>query len=88
MLTTEHRKYIRRNYRDMSVYAMAKNLGVCKNTVRSFMLQAGLTPKKTKSEIRKETGYACNPPESCFNCPYEDCIAPYKGNNNGKRNYS
>lgn len=71
LLTAEQKEYIRRNYHNMTAYKMAKVIGKDPDSVKHFMKQEKLTPLKPH---RDTIGFTCAPPQSCFNCPFSDCI--------------
>lgn len=74
MLTENDRTFIRENHSRMTVYSMAKRLDTSENTIKYFMKKTGLTPFNIKAYKAAVSAYVCKPPESCFNCPFNDCI--------------
>ena len=70
MLTAEDKSFIRSNYRSMTINNMATAIAKGYSTVRNFMKSEGLTPVLKRDTI----GFTCTPPQSCFNCPFGDCI--------------
>lgn len=70
MLTAEDKSFIRSNYRNMTINNMATAIAKGYSTVRNFMKSEGLTPVLKRDTI----GFICTPPQSCFNCPFSDCI--------------
>lgn len=71
MLTAEHKEYIRKHCHTTTVYKMAKAMGKSYRIVERFMRLEGLAPLKP---CRDTIGFTCTPPDSCFNCPFDDCI--------------
>lgn len=78
MLDDSDRKFIRENYRNLSMRAIGLRLGVDGKTVKKAIIKAGLTPERVKHKSTKpknvKRDFKCTPPESCFNCPFKDCI--------------
>ena len=75
MLSADDRKFIYENYRNLSMRAIGLRLGVDGKTVKKAIIQAGLTPERVKHKNTKveKIHFKCQPPESCFNCPFTDC---------------
>ena len=74
MLTNEQKKYIRDNYRTMTAHAMSVALGKHHGTVERFLKRSGLTPLAANWRKHSEIKFKCEPPLSCFNCPFTDCV--------------
>lgn len=63
------REYIHANQFKKSVWAMAKELNVNYQRLRNYMIREGLGEYSSGKEFK------CVPPDSCFECPYEDCLS-------------
>lgn len=78
MLSADDRKFICENYRNLSMRAIGLRLGIDGKTVKKAIIQAGFTPERVKHKSAKlknaKRDFKCTPPESCFNCPFNDCI--------------
>ena len=65
--------------RKIGVVAAAEQLGISRYTLRRKLDAAGITNRRPDRSGRKKTKFTaakCNPPYSCFECPYPDCIRP------------
>ena len=73
MLSERDKDYIRAHYREMTVNALAKATHSGNGTVRRFMERENLQCL-TRKEMYIAPDFRCEPPESCFKCPFRDCI--------------
>lgn len=67
--------------RKIGIGAAAEQLGVSRKTLRKCLDAAGITNRRPVRAGRKKTKFTaekCDPPYSCFECPYPDCIRPTK----------
>ncbi len=65
----------------IGVAAAAEQLGVSRYTLRRKLNAAGITNRRPVRAGRKKTKFStekCEPPYSCFKCPFPDCIRPTK----------
>ena len=65
--------------RKIGVVAAAEELGVSRYTLRRRLDAAGFTNRRPVRAGRNKTKFTaekCDPPYSCFECPYPDCIRP------------
>lgn len=65
----------------IGVAAAAEQLGISRYTLRRKLDAAGFTTRRPVRSGRKKTKFSaakCDPPYSCFSCPYPDCIRPTK----------
>lgn len=65
----------------IGVAAAAEQLGVSRYTLRRKLNAAGITNRRPVCSGRKKTKFnteKCDPPYSCFECPFPDCIRPTK----------
>lgn len=63
----------------IGVVAAAERLGVDRRTLRRHLDAAGFTNRRPVRAVRNKTKFTaekCDPPYSCFECPYPDCIRP------------
>lgn len=63
----------------IGVVAAAEQLGVSRYTLRRKLDAAGFTNRRPVRAGRNKTKFTaekCDPPYSCFECPYPDCIRP------------
>ncbi len=63
----------------IGIEAAAEQLGVSRYTLRRKLNAAGITNRRPVRAGRKKTKFTaekCDPPYSCFECPYPDCIRP------------
>lgn len=63
----------------IGVEAAAEELGVSRYTLRRRLDTAGFTNCRPVRAGRKKTKFTaekCDPPYSCFECPYPDCMRP------------
>ena len=63
----------------IGIGAAAEQLGVSRYTLRRKLNAAGCTNRRPTHAGRKKTKFTaakCDPPYSCFSCPYPDCIRP------------
>ena len=72
MLTAEHKEYILAHYATMTANAMSNAIGVCRATINRFLSKEGLAPVRKRVDAFNYD-FICCPPQSCFNCPFEDC---------------
>lgn len=66
-LLVKERDYIHRHADYLSINQIAKDLNRNFLTIRRYMQAEGLG-------IYGKGKFRCNPPDSCFSCPYDDCI--------------
>ncbi len=65
--------------REIGIGAAAEELGVSRYTLRRRLDAAGFTNRRPTHAGRKKTKFTaakCDPPYSCFECPYPDCVRP------------
>lgn len=63
----------------IGVVAAAEQLGVSRETLRRRLDAAGFTNRRPTRAGRKKKKFSAvkrDPPYSCFECPYPDCIRP------------
>lgn len=60
-------RYIRRNANQKDVVKLAYEIKVAVEVVRTYMRANKI------GKYDKEEELICEPPDSCFTCPYEDC---------------
>ena len=63
----------------IGVVAAAERLGVDRRTLRRHLDAAGITNRRPVRAGRNKTKFTaekCDPPYSCFECPYPDCVRP------------
>lgn len=61
----------------IGVVAAAEQLGISRYTLRRKLNAAGITtPRPVRAGRKKRKFSTCDPPHSCFECPYPDCIRP------------
>lgn len=63
----------------IGIEAAAEELGVSRYTLRRKLNAAGFTNRRPTHVGRKKTKFTaekCDPPHSCFECPFPDCIRP------------
>lgn len=63
----------------IGVVAAAEQLGVSRETLRRRLDAAGFTNRRPTRAGRKKKKFSavkCDPPYSCFECPYPDCVRP------------
>ncbi len=65
----------------IGIATAAEQLGVSRYTLRRKLDAAGITNRRPTRAGRKKRKFGtekCDPPYSCFSCPYPDCIRPTK----------
>lgn len=60
-------RYIRRNANQKDAAKLAHEVNVVVKVVRAYMIANKI------GKYDKEEELICEPPDSCFTCPYEDC---------------
>ena len=63
----------------VGIEAAAEELGISRYTLRRRLDAAGFTNRRPVRAGRKKRKFStekCDPPYSCFECPYPDCIRP------------
>lgn len=62
----------------IGVGAAAEQLGVSRKTLRKCLDAAGFisAPIRTRKKKPEFSTEKCDPPHSCFECPFPDCIRP------------
>lgn len=63
----------------IGVGAAAEQLGISRYTLRRKLNAAGFTNRRPVRAGRKKRKFStekCDPPHSCFECPFPDCIRP------------
>lgn len=61
-------RYIRRNANQKDAVKLAYEINVAVKVVRAYMRANKI------GKYDKEEELICEPPDSCFNCPFSDCI--------------
>lgn len=64
--------------RKIGIGAAAEQLGVSRKILRKHLDAAGFisTPIRTRKKKPEFSTKKCDPPYSCFECPYPDCVRP------------
>ncbi len=64
--------------RKIGIGAAAEQLGVSRKTLRKHLDAAGFisAPIRTRKKKPEFSTEKCDPPYSCFECPFPDCIRP------------
>lgn len=63
----------------IGIATAAEQLGVSRYTLRRKLDAAGITNRRPTRAGRKKRKFStekCDPPHSCFECPFPDCIRP------------
>lgn len=66
-LSEKEKAYVRQHAVDMSINQIAKSIRRNNSTIKHFMQSESLG-------VYAKSGFRCNPPDSCFACPYDDCV--------------
>ncbi len=71
--TEQEKEFIRANASKLSTYKIAQTIKRGERAVKEFMFKNGI------AQCGKFVNFKCESPDSCFNCPHEDCVASVCG---------